>query len=78
MYKHTCSLAGAAIPICVRKDKNIWSSIAVSFSSVKGTIGTDTCDAKNETQNKYQNVKCREIIRQKNTGNKGTNEKSIC
>ena len=38
----TCSLAGADTPILRRNDRNISSSIAVSFSSVRGTIGTDT------------------------------------
>ena len=40
--QQTCSFAGGDIPIFFKNDKNISSSIAVSFSSVKGTIGTDT------------------------------------
>lgn len=38
----TCSLAGEVIPILRRKDRNISSSMAVSFSSVRGTMGTET------------------------------------
>ena len=44
----TCSLLGEDIPIDLRNMINISSSIAVSFSSVKGTIGVGTHTKKKE------------------------------
>lgn len=56
MNEQTCAFEGGEIPICCRNDKNIWSSMAVSFSSDNGTIGTDTSDARQEVRMKSANL----------------------
>lgn len=45
----TCSLTGGVIPMERRKIKKISSSIAVSLSSVRGTIGVGTHTKENKT-----------------------------
>lgn len=58
----TCSLAGADTPILRRNDRNISSSIAVSFSSVRGTIGTDTVVS---VQEKKQQSRCHTLYKKR-------------